>query len=227
MPKYHNPCYDEESMHLKHPMYRLICGITGSGKTNVIMNMIRLMEHIFNFIKIFTQNKHEPQFQCLESIIDKPQLEVFEGLDELNAMDFDKAQYLFIFDDCCLELDQSAIEQLYIRGRKLAEGSGVSSVYLSQSYFSTPKLIRKQINYVILKKINDKRDVDFILRECSINADRTQMTSVFTHCVRSRTDITTFMLIDFVASDEQTIRKNFDEILNFEMISSILNLHII
>ena len=122
-PVYHNPTYDQNTQPLKHPMYMLICGTTGSGKTNVLLNIISKMNSTFNRIKIFTQNKAEPLYQYLESKIDKPYSEIHEGLAELNKMDLDKVeknQYLFIYDDMVLEKDQSKIEQMYIRGRKLS-----------------------------------------------------------------------------------------------------------
>jgi len=162
-PVYHNPTYDQNTQPLKHPMYMLICGTAGSGKTNVLLNIISKMNSTFNRIKIFTQNKAEPLYQYLESKIDKPYLEIHEGLAELNKMDLDKMeknQYLFICDVMVLEKDQSKIEQMYIRGRKLS----ISNIYLSQSYFQTPKVIRKQINYLILKKINGTRDINAILK---------------------------------------------------------------
>lgn len=125
-PVYHNPTYDINTQPLKHPLHLLTCGKTRSGKTNVLMNIISKMDSTFNRIKIFTQNKNEPLYQYLESKIDKPYLEIFEGLSELNKMDFDKMeknQYLFIY---CLEKDQSKIIQMYIRGRKLS----ISNIYL-------------------------------------------------------------------------------------------------
>lgn len=212
-PVYHNPTFDINTQPLKHPLYGLICGTTGSGKTNILMNIITKMDSTFNRIKIFTQNKNEPLYQYLESKINKPYLEIFEGLSELNKMDLDKMeknQYLFIYDDMCLEKDQSKIEQMYIRGRKLS----ISNIYLSQSYFQTPKIIRKQINYLILKKVSGTRDINSILRECSISVDKNKLQKMFNYCVQSRDDIVNFFLIDLGASDTMRFRKNFAEVLD-------------
>jgi len=214
-PVYNNPTYDRITQPLKHPLYLLICGTTGSGKTNVLMNIICKMDSTFNRIKIFTQNKNEPLYEWLESKIEKPYLEIYEGLSELNKMDLDKMeknQYLFIYDDMCLEKDQSKIEQMFIRGRKLS----ISNIYLSQSYFTTPKIIRKQINYLILKKINGSRDINSILKECSMQVDKKQLQRMFNFCVQSREDISNFFLIDLGASDELRFRKNFSMVLNPE-----------
>jgi hypothetical protein len=214
---YENPCYNDETLPLKHPLQMLICGTTGSGKSNILLNIIQAMDSTFNYIKIFTQNKEEQLYEYLESKIPRPFLEIYEGLDELNKMKFDdleKAQYLFIFDDMCTQKDQRSIEHIFIRGRKMAQKKGISSIYLSQSYFATPSIIRKNINNLILKKINGKRDIDSILRETSIDAEKEQLMSMFQYCVKSREDITNFMLIDLGASDEKRFRKNFSLVLD-------------
>jgi len=55
--------------------------------------------------------------------------------------------------------NQSNIETLYIRGRKMAKNRGVSLLYLSQVYHKIPRPIRLQANIIILKKINSNRDI--------------------------------------------------------------------
>ena len=65
---------------------------------------------------------------------------------------------LFIFDDQLTEsvAKQKAISDLFIRGRK----QNASAIYITQSYFDTQKLIRKNCDYILLKKINTKRDLN-------------------------------------------------------------------
>jgi len=216
-PEYHNPCYCPESMPLKHPMFLVIVGCQGSGKTNILMNIIQKMDSTFNYIKIFTANKEEPLYLFLESKINKPYLEIFDGdnvLDNVQIDGLEKGQYLYIFDDLCLEKNQDKIEKLFIRGRKCAERQGVSCVYLSQMYFRTPSDVRKNMNALILKKINGKRDIANILRETSINAESDQLLNMFKHCVKTKDDIANFLLIDLAGPEEQRFRKNFCEILD-------------
>jgi ABC-type lipoprotein export system ATPase subunit len=56
---YHNPRYNYEKMPLKHPMRMVICGASGSGKSNLLLNIIKLMDRTFEKMIIFTQNKEE------------------------------------------------------------------------------------------------------------------------------------------------------------------------
>ena len=210
--KKHNPNFDVHKISV--PFRMGIIGASGSGKSNTVLNIIAQFSGTFNRIIIFTKNKAEPLYQYLEAKIpQKDELEIFEGLDELNKMKLDtefKGQTLIIFDDMCLEKDQSQIEQLFIRGRKL--GDGVSLAYLSQSFYAVPRKIRLQLNYLILRKIPSSRDIVAILKECSLSVSKEQLNQLYNHAVTK--SITNFLLIDFGADPELQFRKNFDEILN-------------
>lgn len=218
-PDYHNPNYDVNTMPFKHPMRGILIGASGSGKSNVLLNLIKKMNNTFNSIKIFTQDKKEPLYEYLESVIPAPQLEIFEGIDAFNNYDIKEelkhGQHLLVFDDFVVEGEkkQSKIKELYIRGRKMAE-NGLSLLYLSQSYYETPKMIRKQATSLILKKINGGKELRTILKDCSVNATGNQLEAMYNHCVKSADDITNFMLIDKTATEDKRFRKNYREILN-------------
>ena len=82
--EYHNPNYDKETMPFKHPLCQILIGATGSGKSNILLNIIRVMGATFNYIRIFTQNKNEQLYEYLQSKIESPLLEIYEGLDAMN-----------------------------------------------------------------------------------------------------------------------------------------------
>ena len=60
--------------------------------------------------------------------------------------------------------------ELFIRGRKI--GKGLSLIYLSQSFFKIPKIIRQQFNYLFLLKLSSGRDLNLILSDFSLGVDR-------------------------------------------------------
>ncbi len=64
-------------------------------------------------------------------------------------------QNLIIFDDFVRENDQDLIIDILIRGRN----KNASVIYLTQSYFSTPKDIRLQGNYFVSLNISNHREV--------------------------------------------------------------------
>ena len=216
---YVNPTYNEQNQPFKHPFQSILCGQTGSGKSNILINIIQKTNGTFNFIKIFTQNKHEPLYLMLEKKIPKPFLEIFEGIDAFNKINFEKlekGQYLFIYDDMCVESakKQKQIEELYIRGRKMG-GNGISNIYLSQSYYDIPMIIRKQCSMLILKKINGKKEINAILRDCACG-DMTSQTlqNMYNYCVQSKDDICNCMTINKGAPEDRRLLKNFSNILN-------------
>jgi hypothetical protein len=91
---------------------------------------------------------------------------------------------------------------------------GLSLLYLTQSYYQTPIIIRKQCNYVILKKVNGKRDIGAILKDSALDADGKQLQNMYNYCVKSADDISNFMCIDKSAPEEQRFRLNYKNILD-------------
>jgi ABC-type dipeptide/oligopeptide/nickel transport system ATPase component len=217
-PEYHNPSYNKKTMPLKHPMRAVIVGASGSGKSNVLLNLIKKMDSTFNSIKIFTQDKNEPLYLYLESVIEKPFLEIYEGIDAFNNFDMSKmdvGQHLIIFDDFVVEplKKQQKICEMYIRSRKMCE-SGISVMYLTQSFYQTPIIIRRQATVLMLKKINGQRELKAILKDCALDTTGNQLESMYDYCVASADDIQNLLLIDKTAPESERFRKNLKTVLN-------------
>jgi hypothetical protein len=208
--KSHNPNFSVHGIQV--PFRMIVIGASGSGKTNVVVNLINQFNDTFNNIDIYTRCKAEPLYEYLELKIGKEFLKISEGLTDFNKLDPNKAydkkdQRLIIFDDLCLEKDQSKIAELFIRGRKL----GVSLIYITQQYYKVPKEIRGQTNYIILKKISSTRDLNLILSDCTLGVDKKVLNNMYKFCIR---DITHFLLIDLNVEQDLMFRHNFVDILN-------------
>lgn len=218
-PKYTNPNYNPNTMPFKHPMRGIICGASGSGKSNVLLDFLNKTMGTWNSIKIFTQDKKEPLYEYLLSKIEAPTLEIFEGIDAFNNYDIKEelkhGQHIIIFDDFVIESEkkQQKISELFIRGRKMSD-NGISMLYLSQNYYGIPGTIRKQATHLILKKVSGKRDIGSILKDSSLDASSEQLHNMYNYCVKSADDITNFMLIDKSAPEDMRFRKNYRTILN-------------
>ena len=218
-----NPNYNIETMPLKHTFRMLIIGATGSGKSNILLNILSQMSGTFEYIHIFTQDKNEQLYEGLADQIPDDMLFIYEGIDTFNNMDLSKlpeGQTLMVFDDMICEgaRKHKKIANLFIRGRKMMNKKGISVIYLSQSYFDIePSVIRKNADKLILKKINGTYDKNAIIRDgVGLELTKTQLNNMFEYCVKSKDDINNFMLIDKSAPDEYRIRKNFKTILNPE-----------
>jgi len=205
---YHNPNFKKHL--LKIPFRMLIVGGSGSGKTSTALEMIHRMSNTFEKIIICCKSKEEPLYEYLESKIPKGALDFYEGIENVPNVDEFKGtgQMLAIFDDLVLDKNQSRIEQFFIRGRKI--GGGISCMYLSQAYYKTPKTIRVNCNYMVLKKLSSKRDLKMILSEFSLGKDVDELTHTYKYAT---SDQLSFLLIDVDAPDEAKFRRNFLEIL--------------
>ena len=218
-----NPNYNIETMPLKHSFRMLIIGATGSGKSNILLNILSKMSGTFEYIHIFTQDKNEQLYEGLADKIPDDMLKIYEGIETFNDMDLSKlpeGQTLMVFDDMIVEgaRKHKKIAELFIRGRKMMNKKGISVIYLSQSYFDIePSVIRKNADKLVLKKINGKYDKNAIIRDgVGLDLSKEQLHNMFNYCVKSKDDINNFMLIDKSAPDEYRIRKNFKTILNPE-----------
>jgi len=208
---YHNPNYDLHLMNI--PMRCLIIGSSSSGKSNVVINIIQKFNDTFGNIKICCKDKNEPLYRMLSDKLDPSTFQIYEGFKNIPSLDdkeeFDPSlQHLIVFDDLCLEKNQSIIEDYFIRGRKIAKG--VSLIYLTQSYFKCPRVVRMNVNYIILKKVGSTKDLTCILREYSLGVDLDQLKNIYKKNVVSMTD---FLLIDLDTTDDKRFRKGFNQIL--------------
>lgn len=200
----YNPNFDKH--HIKIEFRMLICGQSGSGKTNVAMELLKRFSGTFELVIICTKNPDEPLYNYLRDKT-KEGLIFYEGGDvpPLDELDRD-LQKLIIFDDLVNEKDQRAIEDYFLRGRKLK----TSSIYISQSYFKVPKFIRLNVNYIILKKIGSKRDLKLILSEYNLDISIDDLLALYQYATQDKFD---FFMIDIDAPAGQQFRKNFLELI--------------
>jgi len=205
--KTHNPHYNRH--HIKLPMRLIIRGNSGSGKTQTLLNLIHNMPQTWEKIFIVTKCKDEPLYNYLEDKLGDQGLSIKEGIHELPDLDsLDKTQNnLVVLDDLVNEAAklQKPICDFAIRCRK----KNCSLIYISQSYYAVPKLIRDNINYLIIKQVSSMKNLTMICRECSLGIDKKQLKKIYDDATQSKTD---FLLIDLEGDKDERFRKNFTEI---------------
>ena len=146
-----NPNYNLH--HFDTPFKSLVVAPSGSGKSNFITNLIALFckkKWTYDQIYIFCKSVDEPLYRFLNDK-SKGLIEVYEDLSKLPALNDLNAckQTLIIFDDFITSIKtHPIISEYFIRGRK----RGASIMFLSQSYYGTPKIIRQNINYLVVLK---------------------------------------------------------------------------
>jgi len=197
--------------HLKVPFRMCVVAPSGSGKTNFLVNLIHLFSQgskgTFGVITIITRNKDEPLYNFLTSKCD--QIQVKEGIHNLPLLDKmdKKINHLVCFDDLVLAKDQSAIENYYIRARKL----NCSVIYLSQSYFKIPKIIRNNCSYMVILKLSGNREVNMILSEFGLGVSREQLLGMYEFATKEKFSP---LLIDLEEEPFKRFRKGFTQILD-------------
>jgi hypothetical protein len=123
---------------------------------------------------------------------------------DIKEFEENTEQIFIIFDDL-VNADkkvQQKICEFFLRGRKLH----ITSLYLSQSYFKTPKFIRINCGYIFLRGISSKRDLSMILRDYELGVDIKELMQIYKYAVAQPFS---FLGIDVDAPEERKFRSNF------------------
>lgn len=205
--KSHNPNFNIHG--IKVPFRMLIIGNSGSGKTQTLLNLLHNFGATFQNIAIITKNKKEPLYEYLEDKTKDQGLAITEGIAGLPDLDkFNKEeQSLIVLDDLVLEKQQGKIEEYFIRARKL----NCSVIYISQSYFLVPKIIRQNLSYLIVKQVSSFRDLKLIMSEYSLGIDKQELKDIYESATTEKQD---FLMVDLEAPPNDRFRKNFTEVFD-------------
>lgn len=207
--KVNNPNFNLHK--LKIPMRMCIVAPSGSGKTNFLVNLIEIFsrnEGTFQSIHIITRNKDEPLYRWLQTLSDA--IVIKEGLSNTPSLDkFDKEyNHLVVWDDLVLSKDLTMVENYYIRARKL----NVSVIFLSQSFFRIPKIIRNNCNYMVLLKLSGNREVNVILSEFGLGVSKDELIKIYEYATREKLQP---LIIDLEAQPLDRFRKGLTEIIDY------------
>ena len=195
---------------LKIPLRACIVAPSGSGKSNLLVNLLSLFcdgDGTFADMTIITRNKDEPLYRWLVDKCD--QIRIVEGIHntpKLDSMD-KKENHLVVWDDLVLSKDLSMVENYYIRARKL----NCSVIFISQSYFKIPKIIRNNCSYMILLKLSGQREVNIILSEFGLGVTKEQLMELYEYATKEKFSP---LIIDLEADKEQRFRKGLKEVIS-------------
>lgn len=214
--------FNKHSLAPQWPFRLLICGSSGSGKTCLLKCLIEKYLY-YDKLFIYAKDLSDPCYQRLQEIFEELQNSI--NLEELGyPSDFKLVEFsnniydivdindlnkdyqnLIVFDDFLTERDQSKFIDFYIRARK----RNTSVVYLSQSYFDTPKSIRLQSNYFLFFNISNEREMNDIYYDHCLDVDRKTFKFLFKHATKEPFN---FFMLDKV-NCKLRYRKNLDVIL--------------
>jgi ABC-type dipeptide/oligopeptide/nickel transport system ATPase component len=208
--KTHNPHFDKH--HIKIPFRACIVGSSGAGKTSTLLSLINLMPDTFEKIIIVTKNKDEPLYNFLyEKTGGKNgNVKILEfdkdGIPDINKEFDPDFNSLLVFDDLVnqTEKEQRPIADAFIRARK----RGCSLIYISQSFYAIPKMIRNNLTHIFLKQVSSMKNLTLIARECSLDIPKKELVDMYKDATK---DKMCFLLMDMDGDNDKRFRKGFTE----------------
>ena len=160
-----------------HPYRILIIGGSGSGKINVLLNLIKNQPDI-DKIYLYAKDPYEAKYQYLinkrEGVginhFNDPKAfieysndthDVYKNINDYNLEKENKI--LILFDDMSNDMIHnkkliSIVTELFIRGRKL----NIYLVFITESYFKVPKDVRLNTIHLFIAKVPNKRQLQQI-----------------------------------------------------------------
>ena len=205
------------------PFRMLIIGPSGSGKTNTLLHLINNFQPI-DKIYLYAKDTDEKKYQYL---INKREQAGIENLNDPHAFieyssdmndvledinNYNKnrdRKVLIIFDDMIANIMRSEkfkaiVKELFIRCRKLNN----SIVFITQSYFRTPKDARLNSTHYMQMKIGNKKELKSIAEENPGHLDFKDFLKIYNYCTK---EPYSFILVDNRPTARVTFKKKFDD----------------
>ena len=205
------------------PFRMLIIGPSGSGKTNTLLNLISNFLPI-DKIYLYAKDTDEKKYQYLINKREQAGIknlndphtfieysndmnDVLEDINNYNKKRDKKV--IIIFDDMIADIMRSEkfkaiVKELFIRCRKL----NISIVFITQSFFRTPKNARLNSTHYILMKTGNKKELKSIAEENSGHLDFKDFLKIYNYCTN---EPYSFMMVDTRPNARRTFKNNFDK----------------
>ena len=183
--------------HNDWPFRILIIGPSGSGKTSTLLHLINNF-HPIDKIYLYAKDTDEKKYQYLINKREQAGIknlndphafieysnDMNDVLEDINNYNKNRDKKV-IFDDMIAAIMRSEkfeaiVKELFIRCRKL----NISIVFITQSYFRTPKDARLNSAHYILMKIGNKKELKSIAEENSGHLDFKDFLKIYSYCTR-------------------------------------------
>ena len=171
--------------------------------TNTLMHMIYNLlyfDKVYLYAKNLEQSKYQNLMEIFQPISNKAGYDVIEASNDeiipIEDLDSD-SQKIVIFDDFVCDKNQKPLVNYFIRGRY----KNCSVIYLSQSYYKTPKDIRLNCSHFCIYEFPSANEKSLICRENNIPKELYE---------KATKDPYSFIHID---KPRKFQTKNFDEVI--------------
>ena len=159
-----------------HTFRMLICGNSGSGKTNLLYHMLIKPLLYCDKIYLYAKNLEQEKYQNLMKEMNKASEEVGYNVMEVSNdaiipithLPYENNQKIVIFDDYVCEKNQREIVDYFIQGRH----KNCSVIYLSQSFYKTPRDIRLKCFHYSIYEFPSSRERNMISSELGVDKEQ-------------------------------------------------------
>lgn len=201
------------ALFLKDPSQWVVCGKTGAGKTNFTLNLYNVA-NCYDRVDLIVKDKDEHLYtEFIKELKEegrrtgKDILKIYNSIrsypavkDISDALRAKKERLLVIIDDQVNESarDLKQILDIYIMGRK----GGITPMFLTQSFFDTPKVIRKNTSHIALGRLSGEQDMKRIVREFpQLNTTWRDAEQLYKHVMMKYGDMM-FLTVDTSANEK-------------------------
>ena len=154
----------------------LLCGASGTGKTNLLFHMLIkpliYYDKIYLYAKNLEQEKYQNLMNKINEINEKTGFDIItvsnDEIIPINNLDYNDYQKLVIFDDYVCEKNQRQIVDYVIQGRH----KNCSIIYLSQSFYKTPRDIRLNCYHYCIYVFPSSRERNMISSELGVDKEK-------------------------------------------------------
>ena len=201
-----------------HPYRILIIGGSGSGKINLVLNLIENQPDI-DKTYLYAKDAYEAKYQYLinkrecvginhfndsKAFIEYSN-DMHDGYKNIDDYNSDKEnKILIVFDDMIADMIHnekltSIVTELYIRGRKL----NISLVFITQSHFKVPKNVRLNTSHFFMSKIPNKRELQQIAINHSSDISAKDFENIYKKCT---SELYSFLVNDTTLPSNDPLR---------------------
>ena len=154
----------------------LICGNSGSGKTNLLYHMLIKPLLYYDEIHLYAKNLEQEKYQNLMNKMNE--ISGKTGYDIMSVsndkiipicdLGYEDNQKIIIFDDYVCEKNQRQIVDYVIQGRH----KNCSVIYLSQSFYKTPRELRLNCSHYCIYEFPSSRERNMISSELGVDKEQ-------------------------------------------------------
>ena len=177
----------------------MIIAGSGSGKTNTLLHLIKEKNDI-DKIYLYAKDLNKPKYEFLikkrEGVgikhLNDPNAFIecsnrmnglYKNIDDYNPNSHRKIS--IVFDDMIAGIMsskkfQDIIKDFFIRCRKI----NISLVFITQSYFSVPKVVRLNSTHYLIMKIKNRRELQNITINHSTDIDYKNFVKIYRECTK-------------------------------------------